>query len=156
MALFIPILEALANHIAAASYFADIPVVAIGVGKDAATHIEERIKRNLQKTGISVELAIIRAIPEANTPGPYFSTIEIIARIIENPVVNLAKGGTTKPAFDVAEYVCALVHLPRAPDAAAALNQILFTTNLVGVADEQFHIFDVMITAHGGIEITTP
>lgn len=69
--------------------------------------LENEIQRKLSTLGVSVIIVTPTATVEyPNIPGPEFSSVSIVARVVESPLLNT----TGQPAAYVAEIVARLLH----------------------------------------------
>ena len=95
------------------AYFADIVVITERMKE--ITYEIDYVLSTLTQEGGKLGIAVIIFLPDLkvtspNLPGPVFGELPIIARVVEDPVINQADGGTKKCGHDVAIAVARIWH----------------------------------------------
>jgi len=81
-----------------------------------------------------------------NIPGPYFDRCTIVARVIENVVINTGSLGTQTPAWTAARAVAKALHQKFTGD-----KKVILIDEIRLVADETNLIYDVIGTTELGL-----
>ena len=141
-----------ANALLADPFFATVPVLT-QLLQDFGSQIDQA----LDSLGICVTIAVpVAHVLHPNQPGPYFERIKILARVVENVMVNqnTGAGGTGKGALEVAERVCAILHHFRPQN----LSETVVCDNptiTLGRERERLE-YEVAFTTQGGLAYVLP
>lgn len=141
------------KHLAETPYFADVPVLYERV-KDIENEISRALAPYEGQGGASGVCVIILTprlkVLHPNIPGPCFEHVTIVARVLENVIVNQSDGGTKKPALAVAlEVARHLHHYTR-----TGFYECINIEEVGMVADPEFLAYDVVGSTK--IKLTPP
>ncbi len=138
-------------------YFSDIPVIS-----EKSKDIENEMSQALGvltgsggKNGIAVIIitpALVVDYP--NKSGPYFDSVDLRARVMENPMINQAPGGTQKPASEVAMMIAGYLHHEKINGSGECMN----VQRVAVVADSFFPdylIYEVTLKTAFGLKRIT-
>lgn len=133
------------------NYFADIPVIT-EKQKDIEYEIEKSLSALSGEGGgkgiCCIVLTPKMTVEHPNIPGPYFGTVNIVVRVMENVLVNQGDDGTKKQAGDVALMASAILHHFRKKGFYEAVN-----CKEVGmVPDPEYVSYDAVFTTQFGLQ----
>ena len=146
-----------ADILKAKTYFADIPVIT-----EKSKDVENELARGLGvltgaggKSGVAIVIMTPKLVVDhPNKPGPYFDTCELRARVMENPLVNQAAGGTQKTASEVALVIAGYLHHQKIAGSGECI-----TCQAVNVVADQFFpdylIYEVTLKTAFGLKRIT-
>jgi len=146
--------QLMADWLANDPYFVDIPIIT-EFAKDIQGEIN--VALGVETTGGTGKagLCVVIVTPVADgewkdLPGPYFSVVKLVARVIENvPINQNAASGTGKRALDVAEYLHAVMRDFSSP--IQNTNIVNDHPAIVLGNDPDNVTYDCLFTAHGGV-----
>ena len=135
--------DELATVLEKSQFFADMPILT-----EKQKDIESEIERALGSLGGACVIILTpRAnVSHPNLPGPQFSDVSIVARVIENVLVNQSDAGTKNPASLIAEQVAANLH-----HVHTTSGKIVLCQQLGLVPDPDSLMYDVMFKTKFGV-----
>jgi hypothetical protein len=141
-----------AGALLADPWFANVPVLT-QILQDPGSELDQA----LNNLGVCVTLVVpVATVAHPNQPGPYFERIRIVARVVENVIVNqnIGAGGTGKGALEVAEHVCALLHHFRPQNLSETV--VCDNPTITLERDHERLAYDAAFTTQGGLAWLLP
>jgi len=138
-------------RLAAQSFFSAVPVIPVYI--QMQKDIQSKINETLARLGIGIIMLSARLSNKSPAAGstPKWDRATLIARVIENVLINRAASGTGQPADLVAEAVAYYLH----SWAPACTGYKLICDDVSIVDDPQCLIYDVRVFS-GGLSNIAP
>lgn len=131
------------------TYFSADPAI-VAVSQDLKD-IANEITRRLQRIGVGIVLMATKMTTSTPAPYPAWDGINLVARVIENVIVNRGASGSGQPADLIAEAVAYYLH----KFSPTATGNPLRVTGINLVEDPDVLIYDVSFLT-GGVTSAEP